>query len=120
MSQLDRTTPGTGLPLPRSARLSAAAVGRRWRLPRATGQVRVLRDLYVPMRDGAVLRADVYLPTTPGPHPTVLVRSPYGRGAMFTLMLTLPFAARGRSCGPIQTIIARSSGGGSSASAHCT
>ena len=89
MPQLDctATTPGIGLPLSRPARLAAAAVGRRWRLPRASGPVRVLRDLDVPMRDGAVLRADVYLPRTPGPHPTVLVRSPYGRGTMFSLML---------------------------------
>src|SRR3954454_13921780 len=95
VSQFDPVPSEDGVPLSRGARLAAAAVGRRWRLPAMTGPVRVLRDLDVPMRDGAVLRADVYLPTTPDPHPTVLVRSPYGRGAMFTLMLTLPFAARG-------------------------
>src|SRR4051794_36156805 len=47
------------------------------------------------MRDGAVLRADVYLPAAEGPHPTVLLRSPYGRGGQFAATLALPYAARG-------------------------
>jgi putative CocE/NonD family hydrolase len=55
----------------------------------------VLRDVQVPMRDDTVLRADVYLPGTAGPHPTVLLRSPYGRGAQFAVSMALPFAARG-------------------------
>jgi len=95
VSQFDPVPSEDGVPLSRGARLAAAAVGRRWRLPAMTEPVRVLRDLDVPMRDGAVLRADVYLPAASGPHPTVLVRSPYGRGLAPTLMLTLPFAARG-------------------------
>ncbi|TCP45822.1 hypothetical protein EV191_115102 [Tamaricihabitans halophyticus] len=33
----------------------------------------------VPMRDGTVLRADVWRPTEPGPHPAILIRTPYGR-----------------------------------------
>src|SRR3954468_14234624 len=95
VSQFDLVPSEDGVPLSRGARLAAAAAGRRWGLPAVNGPVRGLRDLDVPMRDGAVLRADVYLPATPGPHPTVLVRSPYGRGLAPTLMLTLPFAARG-------------------------
>nr|WP_246323907.1 CocE/NonD family hydrolase [Petropleomorpha daqingensis] len=47
------------------------------------------------MRDGAVLRADVYLPAADGPHPTILLRSPYGRGGQFAGLLALPYAARG-------------------------
>src|SRR4051794_28305707 len=47
------------------------------------------------MRDGAVLRTDVYLPASDGPHPTVLVRSPYGRGGVWGLTLAMPYAGRG-------------------------
>jgi putative CocE/NonD family hydrolase len=88
-------TPLPGKPISRGARVASAAVGRRWRLPGATARVRVLRDLDVPMRDGTVLRADVHLPATAGPHPTILLRSPYGRGGQFTVWLASPYAARG-------------------------
>ena len=37
----------------------------------------------------------MYLPESAGPHPTVLVRSPYGRGALASLPTALPYAARG-------------------------
>src|SRR4051794_28440022 len=47
------------------------------------------------MRDGTVLRADVYLPEASGPHPTILLRSPYGRGGEFTVPMALPYAERG-------------------------
>lgn len=33
----------------------------------------------MPMRDGAPLRADLWRPAGPGPHPAVLIRTPYGR-----------------------------------------
>ena len=95
MSQPERIAPVPGRPLSRGARLAGTALGRRWRLPAPTGPVRVLRDLDVPMRDGTTLRADVYLPTTRGPHPTVLLRSPYGRGPQFSVPMALPYAARG-------------------------
>ncbi|RBY78964.1 hydrolase [Geodermatophilus sp. TF02-6] len=84
-----------GQRLSRTARLAGAALGRRWRLPPATGPVRVLRGVGVPMRDGADLRADVYLPASGGPHPTVLLRTPYGRGPLSTVSFALPYAARG-------------------------
>lgn len=40
-------------------------------------------DLDVPMRDGTALKADVYRPDGPGPWPTLLYRTPYGRAEMF-------------------------------------
>ena len=95
MSELDHVVPVSGQPLSRAARVAARALDRRWKLPPATGSTRVLRDLDVPMRDGEVLRADVYLPASDGPHPTILLRSPYGRGGQFATMLALPYAARG-------------------------
>lgn len=92
MSQLD---PAAGLPVSRGVRLGAAALGRRWRLPEASGRARVRRDLHVPMRDGVALRADVYLPSSGGPYPTLLLRSPYGRGWQFAVPFVLPYAQRG-------------------------
>jgi putative CocE/NonD family hydrolase len=95
VSQLDRIGHLTAQPLSRGARFAGRALTRRWRLPEPHNGVRVLRDLDVPMRDGATLRADVYLPETAGPHPTVLLRSPYGRGGQFAVPLAVPYAARG-------------------------
>ncbi len=39
----------------------------------------VERDVEIPMRDGTVLRADVYRPDTPEPSPVLLQRTPYGK-----------------------------------------
>jgi putative CocE/NonD family hydrolase len=41
--------------------------------------VAVEYDISVPMRDGVVLKADVYRPATSGKHPVVLVRTPYDK-----------------------------------------
>ncbi len=41
--------------------------------------VSVQRDLAVEMRDGTVLRADVYRPRRPGPHPVLVLRTPYNK-----------------------------------------
>lgn len=40
--------------------------------------VRILRYQEVPMRDGVILYADVYLPEEPGEYPTIVSRTPYG------------------------------------------
>jgi len=37
------------------------------------------RDVEAQMRDGTILRADVYRPAVPGPVPTLLMRTPYDR-----------------------------------------
>ncbi|GAA2845636.1 CocE/NonD family hydrolase [Streptosporangium fragile] len=42
----------------------------------------VEHDTPMPMRDGTVLRGDVYRPASGGPFPTLLVRSPYGEGSL--------------------------------------
>ena len=39
----------------------------------------VERDVAVPMRDGVVLRADVYRPEGAGPWPVLVLRTPYGK-----------------------------------------
>lgn len=47
------------------------------RVSRAEHPVVVDDEVPTPMRDGIVLRADVYRPTTAGPWPTIVVRTPY-------------------------------------------
>ena len=37
------------------------------------------KDVAVPMRDGTILRADVYRPSGPGPFPVLVVRTPYDK-----------------------------------------
>src|SRR5438876_7944385 len=43
--------------------------------------VTVAENVPARMRDGTVLRADVYRPARGGPYPTLLARTPYGKGA---------------------------------------
>jgi uncharacterized protein len=79
---------------PRPGDLFGSALNRSWRLPPKRNRVAVERGLPVPMRDGVILLADHYAPTTRTPRPTVLMRSPYGRGWQFAMMAR-PFAERG-------------------------
>ncbi|MBI5668609.1 MAG: CocE/NonD family hydrolase [Chloroflexi bacterium] len=71
------------------------------RLPPVHYKVRMEEALRIPMPDGLTLAADHYYPTIPGNFPTVLIRSPYGRGkkaGAFGLLLTFSahrFAERG-------------------------
>ncbi len=58
---------------------------QRWlasfaRLPKAQYRIAVDRSLPVPMHDGTILLADHYYPKVEGTFPTVLIRSPWGRG----------------------------------------
>ncbi|MET7418400.1 CocE/NonD family hydrolase [Dactylosporangium sp. NPDC005555] len=70
-------------------------VGRLLKLPPAlTGRVRVTKGIPVRMRDGVILRADHYGPAIEAELPTVLVRTPYGRGAP-TSVLCRAVAQRG-------------------------
>ncbi|MEV4508722.1 CocE/NonD family hydrolase [Dactylosporangium sp. NPDC049525] len=62
-------------------------VGRLLKLPPAlTGRVRTTKGIPVRMRDGVILRADHYGPALDAELPTVLVRTPYGRGAPTSLL----------------------------------
>ena len=49
----------------------------------------VEKDVPVPMRDGVVLRADVYRPAAAGPHPVILQRTPYNKSLTTIAMLML-------------------------------
>lgn len=72
----------------------AAAMSRPLRLGPTRNRVVTERALPVPMRDGAVLLTDHYAPVGAGSRPTVLLRSPYGRGPQFAV-LARPYADRG-------------------------
>jgi uncharacterized protein len=50
-------------------------------LSAAAQQMAASLDVAVPMRDGVRLSANVFRPETPGRYPTILVRTPYGKGA---------------------------------------
>jgi putative CocE/NonD family hydrolase len=87
------TQSGTAHARSRRRRLADAAVGRLLKLPPATTDYTVTRDLRIPMRDGVELLADHYAPAGPAKG-TLLVRGPYG----FDLLSALygsPFASRG-------------------------
>lgn len=73
------------------------ALRRILRLPPPHNRYRVLRGVRIPMRDGVELIADRYVPDGPAPSdvPTVLIRSPYGRGYPFPQFYAGPLAARG-------------------------
>lgn len=66
-------------------------------MPPATHRYEVRRDLAVPMRDGVELLGDLFLPVEPAGStaPTMLIRSPYGRTGLSTLLFARPFAERG-------------------------
>jgi putative CocE/NonD family hydrolase len=51
-------------------------------------------DISVPMRDGVRLSANVFRPEAPGRYPTILVRTPYGKGAAISPNYA-PFVAHG-------------------------
>ncbi|MGX5771846.1 CocE/NonD family hydrolase [Microbacterium trichothecenolyticum] len=44
--------------------------------------VRIQRDVEVPMRDGTLLRANIYLPVSGTPVPAILCAHPYGKDAL--------------------------------------
>lgn len=68
-------------------------LARAFDLPPATHDFSVTHHIPVPMPDGATLYADRLSPRGPGPFPTILVRTPYGRPA--ELRLLGPFGLMG-------------------------
>lgn len=69
-------------------------LGRLWKLPPPTSAVERQRNVPVVVRDGTVLLADLYVPRGVASAPTVLMRSPYGRGSLFGVLGQI-FAERG-------------------------
>ncbi|MER7008805.1 CocE/NonD family hydrolase [Dactylosporangium sp. NPDC000555] len=59
-------------------------------------EVRLESGLEATMRDGTILRADVYRPAGAGPWPVLLARSPYGKQDPTVLARLDPVSAAGR------------------------
>lgn len=57
------------------------------------GKITVEFDVEAQMRDGVCLRANVYRPDGPGPWPTLLVRTPYGKSMPLALSRLDPVRA---------------------------
>ncbi|MFD0163660.1 CocE/NonD family hydrolase [Streptomyces decoyicus] len=86
----DWTAP-TGKPL-----LSSRMMRATWRnLPAKQHEVRWEPGLVVPAADGSPLLTDHYFPRTEGDFPTLLVRSPYGRGLPWSPLYGVLFAEQG-------------------------
>ncbi|MEO6284149.1 MAG: CocE/NonD family hydrolase [Dyadobacter sp.] len=58
-------------------------------------EIRIERHKAVPMRDGVILYADVYMPATPGKYPTIITRTPYGSQRDAVHQGMIKFAQRG-------------------------
>ena len=63
--------------------------------PAQTHDLVITRDIQIAMPDGAVLLANHYAPRRGAMLPTLLVRSPYGRGGFFGALVAVPYAERG-------------------------
>ena len=64
-------------------------------LPKPVCSVAVARRIAVPAGDGVSLLTDHYIPLADGPRPTLLIRSPYGRGFPFDSLFGARFAGQG-------------------------
>src|SRR5579862_7657067 len=64
-------------------------------VPAPLHEVRVERGLQIPMPDGTRQLADRYSPVGAGPYPTLLVRTPYGRGFPYDYAYGALFAEQG-------------------------
>jgi putative CocE/NonD family hydrolase len=53
------------------------------------------RNVAIPMRDGVILRADVYRPSTPGRYPTLLQRTPYNKASATQIASNFALRAAG-------------------------
>lgn len=89
----ENAPPPPGRRLPRSVRLFIR-LSRRGLPPPVCG-VRVAAGIDVPAADGVPLRTDHYIPQLTGPRPTLLVRTPYGRGFPWAFLFGGLFAERG-------------------------
>jgi hypothetical protein len=65
-------------------------------LPAPRYAVTLERGVQIPMPDGTYQAADVYRPVTGEPCPTLLVRTPYGRGFPYDFMDGALFAVKAR------------------------
>jgi putative CocE/NonD family hydrolase len=82
-------------------------------LPAPRCAVTLERDIQIPMPDGTRQVADVYRPVTGEPCPTLLVRTPYGRGFPYDFMYGALLAEQG-----FHVVLASTRGTGGSGGTH--
>jgi uncharacterized protein len=82
-------------PVGRTAGVVGTLLARSWKLPPRRNRVTIDAKIPVPMKDGAPLLADHYIPEGSADAPTVLVRCPYGRGMPFSMTMAQLVAERG-------------------------
>ena len=58
-----------------------------------TVSIKLLTNLAVPMRDGIILYADLYLPDMEGPFPTIIQRTPYDKSSHLSNQMLDPIKA---------------------------
>lgn len=87
------------------------AFGRYLGLPKPTNAIKVEKGLVMQTRDGVSLVADRYFPADGRPRPTVLLRTPYGRGAIMAFSASI-LAERGLNV-VVQSVRATTGSGGS-------
>lgn len=58
--------------------------------------IKIEYDVPVPMRDGVILRADIYRPEENGPWPVIVARTPYDKGDVPELLFLDPWMAARR------------------------
>jgi uncharacterized protein len=85
--------PGRAGKVPAHVRVMRRLAGRG--LPPPSGEISVERGISVPGADGVPLVTDHYRPLAGGPWPTLLVRTPYGRGFPWDTLLGALFAGQG-------------------------
>lgn len=73
----------------RQGKVMENAAPKNMEMPKVT----YVSNLPVPMRDGTILRADVYTPEGEGPWPVLLLRTPYGKSVPEMLMFLEPVRA---------------------------
>jgi putative CocE/NonD family hydrolase len=97
----------TGATIPASVVKASAAAGKHWKPGPARYSVGKHLDRPITMKDGTVLRADVYYPTTSsgkeasGKFPVLLTMTPYGKGVAGASSST------GGETGPNQYLVQR-------------
>lgn len=85
--------PGAARKLPVPVRVMRRLSARG--LPPPVCEVAVETGIGVPAGDGVTLLTDHYLPLLAGPQPTLLIRSPYGRGFPWNYLYGALFAGQG-------------------------
>lgn len=73
--------------------MASAVITQMYDLPPATNKVKRQRNIQIVTPENITLLTDIYAPKEPGPHPTLLMRTPYGRFGFG--MVAEAYAARG-------------------------